>query len=143
MLNLIKGQLKERVVLVVEDEPDSLEIAVRLLTLAGATVLTATNGCQGLEIAAAHKPEFILVDLSMPVMDGWEMQRELRNNPDMANIPVIALTAHAMQNVKEQVMAAGFAAHISKPFDPRRFIAQVLQIAEQFRGSSTAVESGH
>lgn len=134
MLNLIKDQLKERVVLVVEDEPDSLEIAARLLKLAGATVLTAIDGRQGLAIAAEHRLDLILVDLSMPVMDGWEMQRELKNNPAMAGIPVIALTAHAMQNVKEQVMAAGFAAHISKPFDPRRFVAQVLQITEQFPG---------
>ena len=143
MLNVIKGQLQGRVALVVEDEPDSLEIAARLLKLAGATVLTAANGREGVEVAAAHRPDFILVDLSMPVMDGWEMQCQLKGNPDMTTIPVIALTAHAMQNVKEQVMEAGFAAHISKPFDPRRFVTQVLQITEEFRGPSTAVEAGH
>ncbi len=132
MANLIKDQLKGEVVLVVEDEPDGLEVAVRWLKLAGATVLTATNGRHGLEVAAAHKPDFILVDLSMPVMDGWQMQRELRNNSELSGIPVIALTAHAMQSVKEQVMAAGFVAHISKPLDPNRFISQVLKVTQAF-----------
>lgn len=134
MLKRFKDQLRGRVVLVVEDEPDGLEVAARLLLLAGATVLTAANGRQGLEIVAARRPDFIVVDLSMPVMDGWEMQCELKGNPDTASIPVIALTAHAMQSIKEQVLAAGFAAYISKPLDPKRFLAQVLQITEDFPG---------
>lgn len=134
MPSLVKDQLREFVVLVVEDEPDSLEVATRWLRLAGATVLLACNGRQGLEIATQHRPDFILADLSMPVMDGWEMQSELRNNPDTAAIPVIALTAHAMQSVKDQVMEAGFVAHISKPLDPNKFIGQVLEIAKDAPG---------
>jgi len=134
MPSLVKDQLREFVVLVVEDEPDSLEVATRWLRLAGATVLSACNGRQGLELVTQHRPDFILADLSMPVMDGWEMQSELRSNPDTAAIPVIALTAHAMQSVRDQVMEAGFVAHISKPLDPNKFIGQVLQIAKDAPG---------
>lgn len=128
VLNLIKDQLKGWVILVVDDEPDCLEIAARWLKLAGATVLSASNGGEGLESASVHAPNLILADLSMPVMDGWEMQRRLIENPETARIPVIAVTAHAMQGVKEQVMTTGFVAHISKPLDPRKLIALVIQV---------------
>lgn len=134
MPDVVKNRLKGWVVLVVEDEPDCLEVATRWLKLAGASVLTAIDGRQALETVAACRPDLILADLSMPVMDGWEMQNELKTNPDVAGIPIIALTAHAMQTVKEQALAAGFVAHIAKPLDPNKFISQVIQIAEGIPG---------
>ncbi|MBN1310229.1 MAG: response regulator [Anaerolineae bacterium] len=122
------GRLEGWLVLLVDDEPDSLEVVTRWLKLAGATVLTACDGKAGLEIAVKHRPDFILADLSMPVMDGWEMQYKLKNNPEMACIPVIALTAHALQYVEDRVVAAGFAAHIAKPFKPEELISEVLRV---------------
>src|SRR5687767_11588072 len=90
---LIKNKLKGWTVLVVDDEPDSLFVAARWLKLAGATVLSAENGKDGLELARLMQPRFILTDLTMPVMDGWEFQYELRGDPSTKSIPVIALTA--------------------------------------------------
>ncbi len=115
-------------VLVVDDEPDSLEVATRMLKLAGAEVLTAENGRDGLEIARQWKPRFILSDLSMPVMDGWKMLDQLRHNLATRDIPVIALTAHDMPGDRERVFAAGFHNYIAKPLDPTKFIRQLANI---------------
>jgi CheY-like chemotaxis protein len=125
---MIINKFKGWDVLVVDDEPDSLEVARRWLMLAGANVLTATNGKDGLAAAREKKPRFILADLTMPVMDGWEMQFELKRDPSTAHIPVIALTAHAMQGVKERALTAGFVDHIPKPLQAQKFIFQVYQI---------------
>jgi CheY-like chemotaxis protein len=115
-------------VLVVDDEPDSLEVATRMLKLAGANVFTAENGRSGLEVARQKKPRFILSDLSMPVMDGWQMLEQLKRNPATADIPVIALTAHTMPGDRERTMAAGFHNHIAKPLDPPKLVQQLANI---------------
>jgi two-component system, cell cycle response regulator DivK len=128
---LIKNKLKGWTVLVVDDEPDSLFVAARWLKLAGATVLSAENGKDGLELARLMQPRFILTDLTMPVMDGWEFQYELRRDPGTQSIPVIALTAHAMSGIREQVLTAGFFDHIPKPLSPTKFLEQVLGILER------------
>jgi CheY-like chemotaxis protein len=127
-MSLIKNRLAGWEVLVVDDEPDSLEVAARWLKLAGASVLRAENGQEGLELALSRFPQLIIADLTMPVMDGWELQYELRHNPATAHVPVIALTAHAMSSTRERVLAAGFVDHISKPLNPTKFIDQVLNI---------------
>lgn len=129
--NKIKDQFKGWVVLVVDDEPDSLEVASRWLKLAGATVLTANNGRDGLAVATEHLPRFILADLTMPVMDGWEMLYEVKQNPLTEHIPVIALTAHALSGIKAQTLQAGFVDHIAKPLNPHKFIEQVIGIVSQ------------
>ena len=129
--NKIKDQFKEWVVLVVDDEPDSLEVASRWLKLAGATVITANNGQDGLAMATQHLPRFILADLTMPVMDGWEMLYEIKQNPLTEHIPVIALTAHALSGIKAQTLQAGFVDHIAKPLNPHKFIEQVIGIVSQ------------
>ena len=130
MLNLIKDRLKDWRILVVDDEPDSLEVAYRWLKLAGANVSMAKNGQEGLDIARDLLPHFIIADLTMPVMDGWEMLYELRQDPATAHIPVIALTAHAMRSTKERATQAGFVSHISKPLNPNKFVEQVIQIID-------------
>ncbi|MBN1427573.1 MAG: response regulator [Anaerolineae bacterium] len=130
MPDFLDAQMRGWLILLVDDEPDSLEVAARWLKLAGASVLTANDGKLGLEVAMTQRPDLILTDLSMPVMDGWEMQQALKHNPMTACIPVIALTAHALPNIRDQVLSAGFAAHIAKPFEPRKFISEVLQIVQ-------------
>lgn len=117
-------------VLVVDDEPDSLEVATRWLKISGATVYTAINGRAGLARAREVKPRFILADLTMPEMDGWELLYEIKQDLDLQNTPVIALTAHAMHSTKERAAQAGFVAHISKPLDPLNFVSQVVSIVE-------------
>jgi CheY-like chemotaxis protein len=115
-------------VLVVDDEPDSLEVASTLLEMAGVVVLTARNGKDGLEQAKTHRPNFIISDLSMSEMSGWEMLKHLKEDVATQNIPVIALTAHAMRGDRERAVAAGFHNYLSKPLRPETFISDVLKL---------------
>jgi CheY-like chemotaxis protein len=115
-------------VLVVDDEPDSLDIAKRLMKMAGATVHTANNGKEGLAAVHEHRPQLILTDLSMPIMDGWGLLHELKHDRRTLDIPVIALTAHTMPGDRERAIVAGFHNHIPKPLDPTKFIQQLMNI---------------
>jgi CheY-like chemotaxis protein len=117
-------------VLVVDDEQDSLEVATRLLKIAGATVSIANNGKEALEKAKSHpfQFKFILSDLSMPDMDGWELLHLLKTDRTTFDIPVIALTAHAMTGDRERGIGAGFHNYITKPLDPAKFIRQLVDV---------------
>ncbi len=122
-------------VLVVDDEPDSLEIIRRVLHHHGATVYTAINGKQGLEMVQQVRPTFILSDLSMPGMDGWEMLHHLQENPQTADIPVVALTAHAMQGDRERALAVGFHNYLTKPVSPRTLVDDLVRLFNAPDGS--------
>lgn len=115
-------------VLVVDDEEDSLEVAKMMLEMAGADVLTASDGQQALQLVKSKKPRFILSDLSMPVMDGWQLMHRLVEDRSTQDIPVIALTAHAMKGDRERAVAAGFRNYITKPLDADKFMGQLLAI---------------
>ncbi len=103
-------------VLIVDDDTDNLGVACEFLEFLGATVRTAGNGEEGLAGLKDFEPTVILLDLSMPVMDGWQMIEKLKKDEKLAAIPVIALTAHAMSHDRERVIQAGFDGHITKPF---------------------------
>ena len=120
--------MKNWYVLVVDDEADSLEVAQTLLEMCGATIFTAKNGQEGLEKAIQHRPRFILSDLSMPEMNGWQLLHALKNDLRTRDIPVIALTAHAMQGDCELGFAAGFHNYLTKPLVPETFINNVLTL---------------
>jgi CheY-like chemotaxis protein len=113
-------------VLVVEDEEDSRIVATTMLEMAGATVVSTANGVEALKAMRRALPDFILSDLSMPEMDGWQLINELKQNRDTFEIPVIALTAHAMPGDRERAIKAGFVNHLTKPLDPDKFIHQLL-----------------
>jgi CheY-like chemotaxis protein len=108
--------MQDWVVLIVDDEPDNVQVVEKILSYNGAHIYTADDGHAGLAILAEVTPTFVLLDLSMPVMDGWEMIAHMREHPQWVDLPVIALTAHAMPTDEEAVMAAGFDGYISKPF---------------------------
>jgi CheY-like chemotaxis protein len=112
-------------ILVVDDDEDNRNVASQYLGFLGAEVRTAMDGQSGLVELKAFEPTFILLDLSMPEMDGWEMHRRLRSEPKTANIPVIALTAHAMQEDAEKAIATGFNGYITKPFLLDTLIADI------------------
>ena len=112
-------------VLVVDDEPDNLGIPHRVLTHFGAEVHTAGDGLEGLELLEKITPTFILLDLSMPNMNGWEMLTKVRENPMTEHITVIALTAHAMAGDEDRAMQAGFNGYITKPFRLATFITDI------------------
>jgi CheY-like chemotaxis protein len=102
-------------ILVVDDEPDNVDVVAESLTFFGMTVRTASNGVEGLEILRDFKPDLILLDLSMPTMDGWQMRLHVKVNPETSHIPIIALSAHAMAGDKERVLDAGFDGYLPKP----------------------------
>ena len=112
----IHGQVANWTVLIVDDEPDNRVVPQELLKFYGAKVFSAENGREGLKSLAEMMPTFILLDLSMPEMDGWEMLKQIRADPRLAHLPVIALTAHAMAGDMERVFEAGFNGYIAKPY---------------------------
>lgn len=112
--------------LVVDDEPDSLLVAQTLLELCGANVLTANNGRMGFEMAQKHHPDFIISDLSMPEMSGWQFIHKIQHTPALREIPVIALTAHAMPGDRVRAMEVGFHNYLIKPLNPETFINELL-----------------
>lgn len=118
-------------ILVVEDEPDNLEVAMRVLRYYGAELMTATNGKEALEVLKTFKPDFIVSDLSMPVMDGWGLCYEIKNTPELATLPIFALTAHAMLGDKERALSAGFDNYLTKPLAPATFVQQLIDILSQ------------
>ena len=125
-LSKLVNKLADYTVLVVDDEPDSLYIAQTLLEMVGAKVLTATNGYEGLEIVRKQYPFFIISDLSMPEMSGWEMLHHLKLDRETQDIPVIALTAHAMPGDRNRAISAGFHNYLTKPLNPETFISDLL-----------------
>jgi len=104
-------------ILVVEDNPDNRTLITDLLIALNFQVLEATDGVQGVEMALQEKPDLILMDLSLPQKDGWEATREIKANSEVAHIPVIALTAHAMLGDRERALEAGCNDYITKPIN--------------------------
>lgn len=104
-------------VLIVDDEPDNLEMVAATLTFFGATIQIAADGERCLACLTDFNPNLVLLDLSMPVMDGWETRARIRAQPDFQAVPIIALTAHAMAGDRERALAAGFDGYLSKPIN--------------------------
>lgn len=128
----ISRNIAEWTVLIVDDAPDNVEVARKVLSFQGAEVHIATNGLSGLaKLAEIEPPTFILLDLSMPSMDGWQMLNEIRANPQLANMVVIALTAHAMEGDRERVLDAGFDGYIAKPFRLNSFINSIMECLDK------------
>lgn len=115
----------EKVILIVEDDLKNLKLARDLLQVSGYTTLEASDGKQGVEIARERKPDLILMDIQMPVMDGLEATRILKTDRETRDIPVIALTAFAMTGDEETVIEAGCDGYLTKPLDIREFVSMV------------------
>jgi len=116
-------------VLVVEDVDFNRELIVQLLE-DKYHVIEAVNGQEGVELAERERPDLILMDLSLPVMDGWEATRRLKANDDLRSIPVIALTAHAMMGEKEKALTAGCDDYLVKPLDEDELMARIAKYLE-------------
>jgi CheY-like chemotaxis protein len=111
--------------LYVEDNDDNIFMLRNRLTRAGFAVVIATDGAQGLQLASSERPDLILMDLSLPVLDGWEATRQLKAAPETSRIPVIALSAHAMAGDREKAMQAGCDDFDTKPVDIQRLLAKI------------------
>jgi CheY-like chemotaxis protein len=112
-------------ILLVEDNEMNRDMLSRRLTRRGYEVLTADDGARGLAAAASEKPDLILMDMSLPVVDGWEATRRLKAAPDTASIPVIALTAHAMATDRDKAMEAGCDDYDTKPIELPRLLGKI------------------
>jgi CheY-like chemotaxis protein len=132
-------------VLLVEDEEDNLNLFAQLLTLRDCQVLVARDGREAITIAQREVPDLILMDLSLPALDGWEATRTIKSIPALAHIPIVALTAHAMVGDKEKALAAGCDGYIPKPIDIASFYKQVrpyLPASPSAAGAGNAPRSG-
>ncbi|MFO7737876.1 MAG: response regulator [Desulfatiglandaceae bacterium] len=111
-------------ILVVEDVDFNRDLLVQLLE-DDYEVIEAANGQEGVKLAERERPDLILMDLSLPVMDGWEATRQLKANDNLRSTPVIALTAHAMKGDEEKALAAGCDDYLVKPLDEDELIAKI------------------
>lgn len=112
-------------ILYIEDNEDNIYMVSRRLRRKGYEVLIARDGAEGLAQAKSRAPALILVDLGLPVIDGWEVTRQLRVAPETAAVPIIALSAHAMPEDRERAFAAGCDDFITKPVDFARLIDRI------------------
>lgn len=115
-------------ILYIDDELDNVELLSRRLTRKGYEVKGATSAPEGLVIAKEWQPDVVLMDIKMPVMDGFEATSRLKGDPATAGIPVIALTAHAMVEDRERALAAGANEYESKPVDFPNLLAKIEQL---------------
>jgi CheY-like chemotaxis protein len=116
-------------ILYVEDNDDNIYMLRTRLTRAGFTVVVATDGAQGVAMAASEQPALILMDLSLPVLDGWEATRRIKAAAETSRIPIIALSAHAMAGDAEKALAAGCDDFDTKPVELQRLLAKIRALA--------------
>lgn len=112
-------------ILYIEDNEDNIYMVSRRLHRKGYEVLVARDGAEGLAQAKAQGPDLILMDLGLPVLDGWEVTRRLRETPETAAVPIVALSAHAMPEDRERALAAGCNDFIAKPTDFPRLLDRI------------------
>ncbi len=112
-------------ILIVEDNEMNRDMLSRRLERKGYDVLLAVDGETGLAMASAETPDLILMDMSLPVIDGWEATRQLKADPRLQSIPVIALTAHAMADDRDKALAAGCNDYDTKPIELLRLLAKI------------------
>jgi two-component system cell cycle response regulator DivK len=115
-------------VLVVEDTEDNRQIIRDLLSSAGYEIIEATTGGQGVAMAAEHRPDLILMDMQLPVLDGYEATRRIKADPALRDIPVIAVTSYALSGDEAKAREAGCDAYIAKPFSPRELLGKVREM---------------
>ena len=112
-------------VLLVEDNEDNRIIYSTVLRHLGYHVVEALDGMQAIELTRSLRPDIVLMDISIPEIDGWEATRILRQDPATKDIPIIALTAHALADDRERATAIGFTSYLAKPVEPRAVVAEV------------------
>jgi len=120
-----EGKNMTHVILLVEDEVDNITITTKRLQRKGFEVHSAQNGREGVDKAVELKPNLILMDIKMPVMDGMEAIREIKGNGDVAAIPIIALTANALDHQRREILEAGADDFHAKPLDFKRLLGQI------------------
>jgi two-component system cell cycle response regulator DivK len=126
----MKQKIDKRRVLVVDDYPDAREMYGEYLEYCGFEVVQASNGMEALQAALDAAPDIILMDLSLPVMDGWEATRRLKADKRTAGIPVVALTGHALAGISEGAKKAGCDAFVTKPCLPEDLVKEIEKVLD-------------
>ncbi len=114
-------------VLIIEDNENNMYMMRFILTKLGHAVLEAKDGASGVALAAAERPDLILMDIQLPVLDGYSATRRIREDETLRGVPIIAVTSYAMVGDKEKALAAGCTAYVEKPIDPTAFIKVLEQ----------------
>lgn len=112
-------------ILLIEDNRTNLELLTYLLKSFGHTCIEALDGEEGLRKAAAEKPDLIICDIQLPLLDGYGVARELKSNQSLSPIPVVAVSSYAMVGEREKALAVGFDKFISKPIEPETFVQEI------------------
>jgi two-component system, cell cycle response regulator DivK len=114
-------------ILVIEDTEDNRQIIRDLLTSFGYELIEATDGAEGVALAQSQHPDLILMDIQLPEMDGYEATRRIRAIPELARVPIIAVTSYALSGDEAKTRAAGCDGYVAKPFSPRQLLATVRE----------------
>jgi two-component system cell cycle response regulator DivK len=114
-------------ILIVEDQEDNRTILRDLLSRAGFDLIEAVNGEDGVALALSKRPDLILMDIQLPVIDGYEATRRIKSNAELKSIPVIAVTSYALSGDETKARAAGCDAYVAKPFSPRELLAKIRE----------------
>ena len=112
-------------ILIIEDNEQNLYLITFILEKHGYEVVQARDGREGIELVSRVQPALILLDIQLPVMDGYAVAEALRNNPALADVPIVAVTSYAMAGDRERVLAAGCTGYLEKPINPETFVEQV------------------
>jgi len=112
-------------ILVVEDQEDNRQILRDLLTSGGFDMIEAENGADAITAAEANRPDLILMDIQLPVLDGYEATRRIKANPALKSIPIIVVTSYALSGDEEKARLAGCDDYVAKPFSPRALLAKI------------------
>ncbi|MCX7914547.1 MAG: response regulator [Thermodesulfovibrionales bacterium] len=114
--------------LIIEDNPDNMVLITRFLEKFGYHTLKAMTGLEGIEIALREKPDFILLDIQLPDIEGTEVLKRIRDSEIGRNIPIIAVTSYAMAGDRQRLLSAGCNGYIEKPIDPEQVISQIREL---------------
>ena len=128
-------------ILIVEDNEDNMDILSRRLTTKGYEVIEAVDGGEGVAQAALQTPDLILMDMSLPVLDGWEATRRIKSDAATCSIPVIALTAHVMAGDREKALEAGCDDYDIKPINLARLLSKIESLLAVNQGGVNATET--
>jgi two-component system, cell cycle response regulator DivK len=112
-------------ILVVEDQEDNRQILRDLLTSGGYDMIEAENGADAITAAEANRPDLILMDIQLPILDGYEATRRIKANPDLKSIPIIVVTSYALSGDEDKARRAGCDDYVAKPFSPRELLAKI------------------
>jgi len=125
-------------ILVIEDNEQNMYLVTYILEIHGYQVIQARNGNDGILFAQQHKPDLILLDIQLPVMDGYTVAREIRKDPELVGIPIVAVTSYAMPGDREHALEAGCTGYIEKPINPDTFMGEIKRylVTDETKGNA-------